>query len=240
MIHKGQNHIPVKQQPFAFARVGHIGELVGRDIQLCRKNLTVPGGLVQHIDKVRVLKDVFHLTAGKQILDVLSNAGGNPAVLPEALPNLHGIGRCLFLLQQQVELVHIVPGGLAGGAVCRDPAPDLILHNEHTQLLELFAQILDVIAHQPVLNVHIGAVVKEIQTALDVDLQSSRHTVGLLFLLGKQGVVEVLQNGHILRGGMLKIVLVNLVDTAVNDRFLNGLQALLAADDQLAQGENEV
>lgn len=64
--------------------------------------------------------------------------------------------------------------------------------------------------------------------------------VGFLFLLGQKGMVEILQNRHILRDGMLKIVLVNLVDAAVNDRFLNGLQALLAADDQLAQGENEV
>ena len=49
------------------------------------------GGLVQHINEVRVLKDVFHLTAGKQILDVLGDSSGNPAVLSEALPNLHGI-----------------------------------------------------------------------------------------------------------------------------------------------------
>ena len=34
---------------------------------LC-KNLTVAGCLVEHIDIVRVLKDVFHLTGGKQVV----------------------------------------------------------------------------------------------------------------------------------------------------------------------------
>ena len=63
---------------------------------------------------------------------------------------------------------------------------------------------------------------------------------GLLLLLFEERLVEVLQEGHILRRGVLKILLVYLVDAAVDDRFLHGLEALLAAHHQLAQGEDEV
>ena len=55
-----------------------------------------------------------------------------------------------------------------------------------------------------------------------------------------QQVVKVLQNGHILRAGVIEIGLIDQPHTAVNDGFLDRLQALFAAHDQLAQGQNEV
>ena len=41
-----------KQQPFALAGVGHIGKLVGRNVQLLRQNLPVSVRLIEHIHKV--------------------------------------------------------------------------------------------------------------------------------------------------------------------------------------------
>ena len=55
MIDKGDNHIPEKQKPFAGAGMGHIGKLVRGNPQLLRQNLPVSLGLVQHVDKIRVL-----------------------------------------------------------------------------------------------------------------------------------------------------------------------------------------
>ena len=52
MIHEGQDDIAVEQETFAFAGVGHIGKLMGRNIQLLRQNLAVTGSLVQHIHEV--------------------------------------------------------------------------------------------------------------------------------------------------------------------------------------------
>ena len=37
-VHKGQDDVAVEQQPLAFARVGHIGQLVGRDVELFSQN----------------------------------------------------------------------------------------------------------------------------------------------------------------------------------------------------------
>ena len=139
-----------------------------------------------------------------------------------------------------MHLVHIIPGGLAAAAVCRDTPPHLILHNEHTELLHLLAQLLDVVADDAVIDVHIRAVVEQVQTALDVDLQSRGNMVGFFFVLLEQGIVQVLKDGHILRAGVRKIFAVNQMHTAVNDGFLHRQQPFLAAHHQFAQGKDKV
>ena len=62
-----------------------------------------------------------------------------------------------------MELIYIVAGGLASRTVDGNAVPHLILNDEHPKLLELLAQLLDVVAHHAVLNIHIGAVVKNAQ-----------------------------------------------------------------------------
>ena len=71
MVNEGQNDITKKQQPFALAGVGHIGKLMGRDVELLCENLSVSVGLIQHIHKVRVLKNVRYFGTCQQIFDVL-------------------------------------------------------------------------------------------------------------------------------------------------------------------------
>ena len=96
-VHKGQDHVAIKQQSFAFARVGHIAELMGRNVELFGEDLPVACSLVEHEDEVGVLKNIRHLVRSQQVLDVLGNAGGRAAPLAEALPDLHRVGRGLFL-----------------------------------------------------------------------------------------------------------------------------------------------
>ena len=59
--------------------------------------------------------------------------------------------------------------------------------------------------------------------------------VGFLFLLFQKGVVKILQKRHVLRSRIIKVALVNLMDTAVDDRLFHRLEAFLPADDQLAK-----
>ena len=42
--------------------------------QLLGKDLAVSACLVEHIHEVRVFKDVLHLTAGKQVFDILGDS----------------------------------------------------------------------------------------------------------------------------------------------------------------------
>ena len=139
-----------------------------------------------------------------------------------------------------MELVHVVPGGFALGAVGGDAAPHLILHDEHPQLLELLAQFLDVVADQPVAHIHVRVMIEHIQGAGYVDFQRGGQRLRFLFLLLSQGVVQILQNGDVLRPGVAQVGLVDDVHRAVDDSLLNGLQTFAPADDQLAQRQDKV
>ncbi len=101
-----------------------------------------------------------YLAAAQKVFDILGDTGGNTAPFTESLPDFHCIGSCLFLLQKQVHLVDVVTGGLVGSAVNGHTVPHLILYHQHTDFLELLAQLLDVIADHPVIDIHIGLVVE--------------------------------------------------------------------------------
>ena len=74
-----------------------LAELVGGDIELLGQNLAVACRLVQHINEVRVFKDVLNLGGGQQVLHILGDPGGDAAPFAEPLPNLHRVCRRLFV-----------------------------------------------------------------------------------------------------------------------------------------------
>ena len=133
-VFEGDNDISVKQQSFAFAGIGDVGKLPGRNIQLFGKDCPVAARLVEHTDKVAVFKDVFDLPGGKQVLYILGDAGWNAAPLSKPLPNFDGVRRRLLFLQQQMKLVDVVAGCFMGIPVDGHAVPHLILHDEHPQL----------------------------------------------------------------------------------------------------------
>ena len=82
-----------------------------------------------------------------------------------------------------MHLIHIISGGLATAAVCRDTPPYLILHDEHSQLFHLLAQFLDVIADDAVIDVHVSAMIEQVQGAFHIDFQCGGNVVGFLLVL---------------------------------------------------------
>ena len=139
-----------------------------------------------------------------------------------------------------MELVHIVAGGFTCVAVGGHTPPDLILHHQHPDLFQLLAQFLDVIADQPVIDIYVGAVVKQVQRTGYIDFQCCCHMVCFLFILPEQCLIQVLQHRHVLRHRILKIGLVNLMNATIDNRLFYRLQAFFAAHDQLAQGQDEI
>ena len=127
-----------------------------------------------------------------------------------------------------------------GGTIDGDAVPYLVLDHQHTDLFQLLAQLLDVIADNAVVDVHIALVVEHIEGAGHIDFQRRGDVLCLFFLLRPQQIVKVLQNGHILRAGVIEIGLIDQPHTTVNDGFLHRLQALFAAHDQFTQGQDEV
>ena len=176
----------------------------------------------------------------QQVLRVLCRPGGDAAPFSETLPDLGAVRRCLFLLQEQVELVHEVPGGPSNGAVHRDGVPNCVLDNEHPRLFQVLAKPLDIEADKAVADIHGGAVVEEVERAVYIQVQRLGHTVRLRDMLGGEGCHEVGEDWHILRPGVREVRLIDLLHSTVDDGFLDSLQPRLAAHNKLTEGQHEI
>ena len=62
-----------------------------------------------------------------------------------------------------LSLIHILTGALVGSAVNGNAVPHLIMDHQHTEFLELLAQLLNVIADNAVIDVHIALVIEHIE-----------------------------------------------------------------------------
>lgn len=162
-----------KKISLAGACVADMRRLLVRDIQALAENFSVSAGLVQKVHKIAVFKDVLDLWGGKQVLDVLRNSCGDTAPFAKAFPNLHAPGTNLAP-QQKVELVHEIPGGFTLIPVLGNTVPYLVLDHQHTQAFELLSQFLDIEADNAVVDIHVGTVVKNIQTAMHIQFQRRR------------------------------------------------------------------
>ena len=67
-----------------------------RNVKLLGKDLPIAGCLVEHINEIAVLEDVFDFSAGQQILDVLRNSCRYTAPFSEPLPDFDAV--CCGLL----------------------------------------------------------------------------------------------------------------------------------------------
>ena len=88
-----------------------------------------------------------------------------------------------------MHLVDVVAGGLVSSAVDGNAVPHLVLHHQHTDLFQLLAQLLDVIADDAVVDVHIALVVEHIEGAGYIDFKGRSDILGFLFLLFPKQVI---------------------------------------------------
>ena len=158
----------------------------------------------------------------------------------ETPENLHTVRRRLGLRQKNVKLVLIYPGRPPPIPVLRHPAPDLVREDQQPYLFEHLPQGLDVEAQQAGIDLDVGSVVKEVEGPGAVQLQGGGHPPGLRLGLFQQLVVEVLENGHTLRGRVRQIGPVDGPHTAVDHRLFHRGQPAPPAHNQLAQGEDEI
>ena len=135
-----------------------------------------------------------------------------------------------------MELVHIVPGGLALAPIHRDAVPYLILNDQHPKIFELLAKLLDIKADKAVVDIHISSVIKNIQTAMHIQFQCRRDPLRLRLRLPLDLVIEVAKDRHVLRLRIGKIGAVHHAHRTVDDRFLHRLQTVAPASCQFAEG----
>ena len=85
----------------------------------------------------------------------------------------------------------IVASRFMGVAVDGHMVPHMVLYDEHPDFLELLAQLLDVVADDAAIHIHVRVMVEHIQRAGDVDFQSSGDVLRFLFILRKIGRAHV-------------------------------------------------
>ena len=144
IICKGQADVVEEQQPVDRLGIGNPGKLLRQNVQPLRQYLPVTRRLVEHIDKVAVLQNVFDLRGRKQVFGVLGRPGGDAAPLSEPFSNLGAVRCGLFLPQKKVELVHEIPSRPANRPVDGAGVPYRVLDNENPRLFQVLAQALDV------------------------------------------------------------------------------------------------
>ena len=209
-------------------------------MELFSENVSVSGCLIEHIHEIRVIKDVLDLLRRKQVLDILCDTRRNAAPFTETLPDLSGILRCLFLLEKQMELVDIVASDLLFLTVGGNPVPHGILHDEHTDLFELVAKLLNIKADDTIAHINIGAMIKEVLAAVYEHLQRVCHSQSDFALLMKLSL-QIREKWHlVLRRFILNEVLVDTLNTLINDRAFLRRKSVAAADNDLTQGDQEV
>ena len=210
------------------------------DTELFCDNRPVTLRLGEQHQKVGVVQNVFNLPAGQKVFDILRERRGDTALFAEHLPHRHKVAGGQRVAQEDMELVKVAPCRHAVLVVGVHRRCDKIVGDVHRNLAEVFTQPFQHNAHHTGTQVHVGRAVEQVKGACAVELQRGRHTFCLGLRLFEQFLVQVLEQRHFCTLQPQGKLPVHQPHTAVNHRFLYGLQTILAAHHQLTEGKQEV
>ena len=138
-----------------------------------------------------------------------------------------------FLTEHKIEQYADLVSRIAEMAAESGQAADA-LKNAEKRLADMAVLIKNVSTYQKTKSVY-----DVYRKARDREKYRAGQEQAIILLLQKL-VVEVAQDRHFLRVGVCKERAVHVPNSAVNDGLIDGLQALLAAYDKLAEGEDKV
>ena len=90
------------------------------------------------------------------------------------------------------------------------------------------------------MDVHIRFVVKHVQRAGHIQVQCLRYPVRFRQVLVEQGLVQIGEDGHILRAGARQIGAVDGFHGTVYHGALNRFQTCFAAHDQFTERQHKI
>ena len=125
-------------------------------------------------------------------------------------------------------------------AVGTDAVPDKVLQDQHCQRLELVAQLLDVKAHQPVIELHARMVIEIVKRAGDIQFQCRHNAAHLRFRLPFQAFIQISQRRHVLRLRVFDILFVDDRQAAVDHGVRFCGDVALSVHDDFAEGQNQL
>ena len=178
--------------------------------------------------------------AGQQIFDVLGDAGRHAAPFAASLPDADEICRRLRFFEQNMKFVDVIARCLPLIAVGADAVPDKVLQDQHCQRLELVAQLLDVKAHQPVIELHARMVVEIVKRAGNIQFQCRHNAAHLRFRLPFQAFIQIAQRRHVLRLRVFDILFIDDRQAAVDHGVRFCGDVALSVHDDFAEGQNQL
>ena len=139
-----------------------------------------------------------------------------------------------------MELVDIVTSDLLFLTVCGNPVPHGILNDQHTHFLQLIAKLLNIKADDTIAHINIGAMIKEVLAAVYEHFKGVCHSQSDFALLMKLSLQIGKKRHLVLRRLILDKMLVNSLNTLINDRAFLRRKSVATADNDLTQGDQEV
>ena len=101
----------------------------------------------------------------EKIADVLGDAQTACVIFAHSLPEREQEVGTIFVLEEQIDFVHIHPGAPAHLPVSDNAVEDGIQHHQHTNGQKLLAQVTNIITEDTAACIHIGGLRKGVQGA---------------------------------------------------------------------------
>ena len=236
---KGDDVPGAADEAAARRHIGDVRKLGVGDVQEARQLVTVCGGLIQQDEEFAVRQHEAGCIGTEQFLHILRQPCHETVVFADALPQLVEKVGAVLIAEQQVEFVRKHPGGLALLPVLNHPVEDGVQRDQHSDGHELLPKFPDIIGDDSRFGIHIGGLGKGVEAAGDEELGGKGKPPGLRLRLLQEGMVQILQGGHLALVVVGHVLPVHVVGAAVQDGFLFGRNTS-GAHQLFEQGEDEL
>ena len=245
-IGEGHKLAAAADQAATGGHVGNVAELRVRDVEEFGQFLPVSGTLVEQDEKFRVCQHQAGGIGAQQLVYILRQAGDQPVILANALPEFVEEVGAVLVSEQNVKFVRHDPGAFAAFLVLDDAVVDRVQRHQHPQRHELFTQFPDVVVDDAGLGIHIGVLGKGVERARNEQFAGQRQALGLRLRLEFEQLVKIPQRRRRALVAVADVGLVDELGAAAKDRFLLGRhlpaahQLLVQRQHELAFGDNGV
>ena len=156
----------------------------------------------------------------QKILDILRNARNERTVLADTLPQGKEKVCGVFMLEKEIDFINEDIGLSPSRLVRCNSIEDIIKHHKHPDRHQCSAEIVNVIADQALLGIHIGFTRKGIKAAACKEFQRERNILCFRFRLRFEFFIEIFQRRCPTAKAASHISVQQICRTAVNERLL--------------------
>ena len=181
-----------------------------------RELIPVACCLIKHEDKFRVGEHGTCRIGFQAVFNVLRDTCRDTAPLSCSFVKLIEEVRAFFISEKKINLVYVYSRSDTPVTVADDFVPQIFKNDHHAEGFELFAQILDIVHNDTVVDVHVAGIGECLHRAVYIKLQRHIKGFGFFRCLLLKDIVIVRKSGHFLCLTH-HVVLVNFMQAVVDD-----------------------